>query len=60
MCEVLDVADECGIVWDNVEGMSDGEAYRLFYPDKQARESVFEELDWKRACGDARRCQRPV
>ena len=46
VCDVFDIADERGITWAQVEGMSDDEVYRLFYPDKHVRESVFEEPDW--------------
>ena len=46
VCGVFDIADERGITWAQVEGMSDDEVYRLFYPDKHVRESVFEEPDW--------------
>ena len=46
VCDVFDIADERGITWAQVEGMSDDEAYRLFYPDKHVHESVFEEPDW--------------
>lgn len=46
VCEVFDLADERGIAWAEVEGMPEDEVYRLFYPDKHARESVFHEPDW--------------
>jgi transposase len=45
-CEVFDQADERDVTWQLLEPMADGEAYRLFYPDKHVRETVFEELDW--------------
>jgi len=46
VCDVFDIADERGITWEQVEGITDDEVYRLFYPDKHVRESVFEEPDW--------------
>ena len=46
VCDVFDIADERGITWEQVAGMTDDEAYRLFYPDKHVRESIFEEPDW--------------
>ena len=46
VCEVFGIAAERGITWGDVEGMPDDEVYRLFYPDKHVRESVFEEPDW--------------
>ena len=46
VCDVLGIADERGITWEQVEGMTDDAVYRLFYPDKHVRESVFEEPDW--------------
>lgn len=47
VCDVFDIADERGITWAQVEGMTDDEAYRLFYPDKHVHESIFEEPDWE-------------
>lgn len=32
VCEVCRIAGERGISWLDVEGMSDDEVYRLFYP----------------------------
>ena len=49
VCDVFDIADERGITWAQVEGMSDDEAYRLFYPDKHVHEGAFEEPDWETA-----------
>ena len=46
VCEVFDIADDRGITWDQVKGMGDERVYELFYPDRNARESVFEEPDW--------------
>lgn len=46
VCEVFDIASERGIGWDDVAGLTDDEAYRLFFPDRHVRESVFEEPDW--------------
>ena len=46
VCEVFKIADERGISWADVEPLSDDEAYRLFYPDRHVRESVYAEPDW--------------
>ena len=46
VCEVFRIAQERGISWSDVEGMTDEEAYVLFYPDRHVRESVFAEPDW--------------
>lgn len=46
VCEVFKIADERGISWADVEPLSDDEAYRLFYPDRHVRESVYTEPDW--------------
>lgn len=46
VCKVFDIAAERGIAWEQVKGMGEDEAYRLFYPDRHVRESVFEEPDW--------------
>lgn len=46
VCEVFDIADDRGITWDQVKGMGDERVYELFYPDRNAREGVFEEPDW--------------
>lgn len=48
VCEVFDIADERGVSWRDVEGMSEDNVCRLFYPDKHARESVFHEPGWDR------------
>jgi len=40
-------AAERGISWGEIEDMPDDNVYRLFYPDKNASESVFEEPDWR-------------
>lgn len=45
VCEVFGIASERGIGWDDVAGLTDDEAYRLFFPDRHVRESVFEEPD---------------
>ncbi|MDI9590206.1 MAG: IS21 family transposase [Acidobacteriota bacterium] len=45
-CEAFRMALERGISWSDVEGMTDDEAYALFYPDRHVRESVFAEPDW--------------
>lgn len=46
VCEVFRIALERGISWSDVEGMTDDEAYALFYPDRHVRESAFAEPDW--------------
>lgn len=46
VCEVFSIASERGIAWKDVEGLGEEDVYRLFYPDKHARESVFREPDW--------------
>ena len=46
VCEVFGIAEERGIAWGDVEGMPDEDVYRLFYPDRGVRESVFEDPDW--------------
>lgn len=46
VCEVFGIAEERGISWADVEPLTDEEAYRLFYPDRGVRESVFEDPDW--------------
>lgn len=46
VCEVFDIADERGVSWADVEPLSDEEAYRLFYPERHTRESIFAEPDW--------------
>lgn len=45
VCDVFGIAAERGIGWDDVKDMSDDDVYRLFYPDRHVRESVFEEPD---------------
>lgn len=46
VCEVFDIAAERRIEWDQIKGMPEDEVYRLFYPGRHVRESVFEEPDW--------------
>lgn len=46
VCEVFDIAAERGIAWGDVRELPDDDVYRLFYPDRHVRESVFEEPDW--------------
>ena len=46
VCEVFGIAEERGISWADVEPLTDEGAYRLFYPDRGVRESVFEDPDW--------------
>lgn len=46
VCEVFNIADERQITWEQVKDMPEDEVYHLFYPEKHARESVFEEPDW--------------
>ena len=48
VCEVFDIAEERSIAWNAVKDMPEDEVYRLFYPDRHVRESVFEEPDWER------------
>lgn len=45
-CEVFDIAAERNIRWEDVADLPDDEAYRLFFPDRHAQESVFEQPDW--------------
>ncbi|WP_225749464.1 hypothetical protein [Paraeggerthella sp. Marseille-Q4926] len=47
VCEVFDIAAECGIAWDDVKGMTECGIYHLFYSDKHVRESAFEDPDRK-------------
>lgn len=46
VCEVLGIADERGITWDQVKDMGDEQVYALMYPDRHVKESVLEEPDW--------------
>lgn len=46
VCEVFNIAAERQITWEQVRDMPDDEVYRLFYPGRHVRESVFEEPDW--------------
>lgn len=46
VCEVLGIAEERGIRWEQVRDLPEDEVYRLFYPDRHVRESPFEEPDW--------------
>ena len=46
VCEVFDIAAERGIAWADVKDAPEDEVYRLFYPDRHVRESVFDEPDW--------------
>ena len=43
VCDVFDIAADRGIGWDEVKDMPDDDVYRLFYPDRHVRESVFDE-----------------
>lgn len=47
VCEVFDIAAERNIGWESVRDLADDEVYRLFYPERHVRESVFEEPDWE-------------
>lgn len=49
VCEAFDIAGDRGITWDQVKGIGDERVYELFYPDRNVRESVFEEPDWSYA-----------
>lgn len=44
--KVFGIAEDRDISWADVEPLTDEEAYRLFYPDRGVRESVFEDPDW--------------
>jgi transposase len=46
VCEVFGITEERRISWADVEPLTEEEAYRLFYPDRGVRESVFEDPDW--------------
>ena len=46
VCEVFDIAAERQITWGQVEDMPEDEVYRLFYPDRHVRDTIFEEPDW--------------
>lgn len=46
VCEVFGIAEERDISRADVEPLTGKEAYRLFYPDRGIRESVFEDPDW--------------
>lgn len=46
VCEVFVIAAERGIAWEDVRDVPDDDVYRLFYPDRHVRESVFEEPYW--------------
>lgn len=47
VCDVFDIATDRDIGWDEVKDMPDDDVYRLFYPDRHVRESIFEEPDWE-------------
>lgn len=47
VCEVFGIAAERDIGWEDVRDLADDEVYRLFYPERHVRESVFEEPDWE-------------
>lgn len=44
--QVFDIADERGITWIQVKDLGEEQVYSLFQPERNVRESVFEELDW--------------
>lgn len=44
--QVFDIADERGITWIQVKDLGEEQVYSLFHPERNVRESVFEELDW--------------
>lgn len=45
--DVFRIADEKHITFADVQNMSDGEAYRLFYPDKYVNEIMYGEPDYE-------------
>lgn len=45
---VIDAAQDAGIGWDDVAGLSDAEAYALLFPGRGEHVSVFVEPDWSR------------
>lgn len=44
--QVFDIADDRGITWIQVKDLGEEQVYSLFHPERNVRESVFEELDW--------------
>lgn len=46
VCEAFDIAAERGIAWADVKDAPEDEVYRLFCPNRHARESAFDEPDW--------------
>lgn len=48
VAETYAAADELGLGWGDVEGMSDAEAYALLFPGKHADEAVYPDPDWAR------------
>lgn len=44
--EIFDIADEQGITWARVKDLGEERVYSLFYPERNLRESVFDEPDW--------------
>ena len=45
--EVFNIADERHICFNDVRGMTDEEAYRLFYPDKYVNEIMYKQPDYE-------------
>ena len=41
-------ADERGVAWGDVEGMSDAEAYALLFPERVHEGPVYRDPDWDR------------
>lgn len=44
--DVFRIADEKGIRYDDVSALTDDEAYRLFYPDRHANETMYGDPDY--------------
>lgn len=46
VAEVFNIADERHITYSDVQGMSEEDVYRLFYPDKYANETMYADPDY--------------
>lgn len=44
--DVIRIADEKGITWNDIKDLSDEQAYQLFYPDKHQYETIYEVPDY--------------
>ena len=46
--DAFHAADDRGVAWEDVEGMSDAEAYALLFPERSHDGPVYPDPDWER------------